>query len=95
MVIGRTAVCNSIELGEIADEQFARKERSAVEEIIAKRCVIDHQQAQRQSFALTSCDLAGCYDRIIHTAAALAPLRIGVSHTRIQSMFESLQKMIR
>ena len=56
--------------------------------------MIDHQQFLRQCFALTSCDLAGCYDRIIHTAAALALLRIGIPHNRIKSMFGAIQKMI-
>ena len=64
------------------------------QEIIGKRCTIDHQQSQRKSFAFTSCDLAGFYDRIIHTATALALLRIGVSHSRIKSIFSAIQKMI-
>ena len=72
----------------------ARPGRSALEEVITKRCVIDHQQSIRQCFALTSCDLAGCYDRIVHSAAALALLRIGIPHNRIKSMFSSIQKMI-
>ena len=58
-----------------------------------KICVIDHQQSITQCFALTSCDLAGYYDRISHTAAALDLLRIGVPHNRIKSMFSSIQKM--
>ena len=45
-------------------------------------------------FALTSCDLAGCYDRIIHTAAALAMLNVGISHQRVKTMFNAIQKMI-
>lgn len=43
---------------------------------------------------MTSCDLAGCYDRIIHIAADLVLLRIGISHACIHSMVESIQKMI-
>ena len=31
---------------------------------------------------------------IIHTAAALAMLRIEISHRRIKSMFQTIQKMI-
>ena len=90
--VGRDITAKSISKNALADEQFSQPGRSALQEIIVKRCTIDHQQSQRQSFAITSCDLAGCYDRIIHTAAALAMLRIGVSHKRIKSMFQTIQK---
>jgi len=39
-------------------------------------------------------DLTGCYDRIVHNAAALALLRIGVSNAKIHTMFASIQRMI-
>ena len=39
-------------------------------------------------------DLKGCYDRIIHNAAALALLRIGVSKAKIHSMFDTIQWMV-
>ena len=42
---------------------------------------------------MTSCNLAECYDRIVHNAAALALLRIGVSHLWISSMFSTIQRM--
>ena len=61
---------------------------------VLQRCTLDHFRYQRQCFALTSCDLANCYDRIVHTAAALARLRVGDSHSKICSMFNSIQKMI-
>ena len=83
-----------MKLGVGAEEQFAGKNRSALQEIIAKRYIIDHQQSQRMCFALTSCDLAGCYDRIIHTAAALAMLNVGISHNRFKTMLNAIQKMI-
>ena len=43
---------------------------------------------------MTSCDLTSCYDRIVHTAATLAMLCIGISHSRIKSMFSAIQKII-
>ena len=58
MYIGRQATKNSIRLQSIAEEQFTRPDRSALEEVVTKRCVIDHQQSLRQCFALTSYDLA-------------------------------------
>ena len=55
---------------------------------------MDHQQSIRQCFAITSVDLTSCYDRIVHTAAALALLRIGISHSRVKSMFKVIQQMV-
>ena len=39
-------------------------------------------------------DLQGCYDRIIHNAAALALLRICISKAKIHSMFDTIQRML-
>jgi len=40
-------------------------------------------------------DLTGCYDRIIHNAAALVLLRSGIiSNAKIHSMFQTIQRMI-
>jgi len=39
-------------------------------------------------------DLKGCYDRIVHIAACLALLRLGVSRTALFMMFETTQRMI-
>ena len=41
--IGRKATDNGIRLKSIAEEQFARPGRSALEEVVTKICVIDHQ----------------------------------------------------
>ena len=38
-------------------------------------------------------DLTGCYDRIVHTAAALALMRLGMKKEKIYAMFEIIQKM--
>ena len=92
--IRQQKINNSINLGTISDEQFARPNRSSVEDIITKCCTLDHRHSTRWSFAITGYDLTSCYDRIIHTAAALALLRIGISHTRIENMFSTIQKMI-
>ena len=39
-------------------------------------------------------DLEGCYDRIVHTAASLALLRVGIPHTKIRSIFATIQRMV-
>ena len=46
--IGRMATTNGIRLRTITEEQFARSGRTALEEIVTKRSVIDHQQSKRQ-----------------------------------------------
>ena len=93
-LIGREAMIQAIDQGKIADEQFAIKNTAAIDQTIAKRCFLDHNRSKRTCFSLTSSDLAGCYDRIVHTAAALALLRVGIPHSRIHSMFNSIQRMI-
>ena len=92
--IGKDGMNNALDLGAIAPEQFAIKKTSSIDQIISKRCMIDHHQSKRWCFSLTSSDLQGCYDRIIHTAAALALLRVGIPHSAISSMFSSIQHMI-
>ena len=92
--IGKTAMDNALSLNKVAPEQFAVKNTSAIQQIICKRCTIDHHHSKRKCFSLTSSDLAGCYDRIIHTAAALALLRVGIPHSKIRSMFSSIQRMV-
>ena len=89
--IGYTTMRNAIKLDSLATEQFSRPGRSAIDQCASKRFTIDHHQSRQLSFAMTSCDLAGCYDRIVHNAAALALLlRIGVSHAKIECMFDSI-----
>ena len=92
--IGKRGIDNAISLNKVATEQFAIKNTSAIDQIVSKRCTIDHYQSKRTCFSLTSSDLSGCYDRIVHTAAALALLRVGIPHSKIKSMFDSIQRMI-
>ena len=61
--------------------------------MFGKRLSIDHHNFRRICFIITNSDLAGFYDRMIHTAAALELIRIGISRERIKSMFDSIQRM--
>jgi hypothetical protein len=92
--VGYTATKHALQLDTFATEQFSRPGRSAIDQCISKRCAIDHHRSRRLCFAMTSCDLAGCYDRIVHTAAALALLRLGISHAKVETMFASIQRMV-
>ena len=80
-------------LGTIVKEKFACKARSAIYESIAERCTMNPHQSQRQCFATTSCDLESYYDRILHNTTCLDLLHIGVSHSRIKSIFSAIQKI--
>ena len=51
-------------------------------------------KSKRRCFALTISDLEGCYDWIIHTAAAIALLQVKIPETKMYYMFTSIQKMI-
>ena len=82
---------NALKLKKIAKEQFAVKNTCCIEEVVSKRCVVDHHKSKRRCFAPTSSVLAGCYDIIVHTAAAL--LREGIPHAKIHSMFSTIQRM--
>ena len=92
--MGRDAINNARQLNKIAPEQFAKKGTASIDQTICKRCMIDHHKSKHLCFALTSSDLTGCYDRILHSAAALALLRVGISHNRSKPMFASIQNMI-
>ena len=93
-ILGRDSMFAAIDSNNLADEQFCRPGRCSIDQTILKRCTFDHLRYNRKCFALTSCDLAGCYDRIIHTAAALALRRVGIPASRINSMFHSIQHMV-
>ena len=60
--------------GKQQKKQYAVKHTSAIDQVVSKQYAIDHHQSKRRCFALESSDLEGCYDIIVHTAAAMALL---------------------
>ena len=93
-IMQKDAMNKALKYTEIATEQYSRPGRNSLDHALNRRLVMDHRQYQRKPYAIGMSDLKGCYDRIIHNAAALALLRIGVSHKKIHSMFRSIQNMI-
>ena len=91
---GRQAMRLALEKKEIAVEQYSRPNRSALDHALNKVLTFDYFKSTRQPYCIASCDLEGCYDRIIHNAAAIALIRIGVPKSKVFSMFTSIQKMI-
>ena len=92
--IGTDAIDDAFWLNEMSQEQFAARGKSAIHQTISKQFLIDHNHSTRSSLALISSDLAEYYDHIVHIAAALALLHVGIPHSRIYSMFDSTQMMI-
>ena len=92
--IGRDAMRAAKELNLIAPEQYSCKGRSSQDNALHKRLVFDYFRFHKHSFGMCACDLKSCYDRIIHSAAAVALRRVGVSQEKIQCMFETVQRLV-
>ena len=78
----------------MATEKFSQPGRSSIDQTILKQLTMDQQFFRQESFDQCSINLTRNYDRIIHTAAALFLLGIGIFHQKIHSIFSSIQKMI-
>ena len=78
--VRREGTSNAMKLGNILKEHFAIKNTLAIDQIVSERCVKYHNQSWRLYFTLASSNFEEYYDRIIHTDAALALLRVGISH---------------
>lgn len=89
----REAIKVALKTDSIAPEQYSRPGRDCRDHALNRRLTLDARQYERQCFSLAMSDLAGCYDRIVHTAAALALLRLGLKKTTIFAMFDSIQRM--
>ena len=48
---------------------------------------------QNKKGGICSCDLKSCYDRIVHSFAALAMRRAGAAESATISMFDTIQKL--
>ena len=93
-VAGRQAMTNALHLDAIASEQYSRPQRSAIDHAINRQLVFDHCASRHLPYSLCSCDLQGCYDRIVHSAAILALRRVGVPAARLRTMFGTIQAAI-
>ena len=66
-----------------ATEQYSRPRRSAIDHALNRTLTFDHFRYLRKPFCLTSCDLKGCYDHILHITAYLTLRRVGVRRTKL------------
>jgi len=77
--------------GVLALEQCgSRKNRTAIECALNKRLIFDIMRQTKTSAGIYSCDLKGCYDRILHNFASIAMQRCGAPRSAIESMFTTI-----
>ncbi len=93
--IGREAIRMALAQNLIAPEQYSRPHRRAIDHALNRRLMFDNFTFKHRPFGMTSCDLANCYDRVIHNATSLALQRVGIrqEHT-IGSMCTALHGML-
>ena len=78
----------------LANEQYgSRKKKAAILHALNKRLTFDILRQQKQNAGICSCDLKSCYDRIVHSFAALAMRRAGAAESSTTSMFSTIQKL--
>ena len=92
--MGRESMHSALDHNLIATEQYSRPNRSAIDHALNRILTFDHFRYERKPFCIASCDLKGCYDRIIHAAAYLALRRVGVRRPKLLSMFSTIQRMV-
>ena len=92
--IGRDAMTQALQQGQLADEQYSRPGRSSQDNALNKRLVFDHFRFNKQNFGMFACDLKSCYDRIVHTAASIALQKVGVPLSKIKCMFSTVQRLV-
>ena len=78
----------------LAKEQYgSRKRKAAISHALNKRLTFDIMRQQKKRGGICSCDLKSCYDRIVHSFAALAMRRAGAAKSATVSMFDTIQKL--
>ena len=90
----RQAISLALKHNQLAPEQYSRPGRDCRDHALNRRLTADCRQYERTCWSLSMSDLTGCYDRIVHTAAALALLRLGIPKQKIHVMFETIQQMV-
>lgn len=94
-ILGRDTMAQAERYGGLAPEQYgSRKQKSANDHALNKRLTFDIIRQKRQAAAMTSCDAKSCYDRIVHSIAALSMRRQGVQEPPIVCMFTTIQNLV-
>ena len=91
--LGRDLMAHSEKMGNLAREQYgSRKHHQACTAATNKVLTMDLLRLRRQAGALCSNDAKSCYDRIVHSVAALAMVRQGAPVSAVRSLLLTLQQ---
>ena len=91
--LGRDLMAHGEKLGNLAREQYgSRKHHQSCTAATNKVLTMDLLRLRRQAGALCSNDAKSCYDRIVHSVAALAMIRQGAPTPAVQSLLLTLQQ---
>jgi hypothetical protein len=71
---GKSMMSHTVGNGDIAKEQYSIPGKKCIDHVVNRRLIFDIVRYQKSSFAMTSCDLKSCYDRVAHAPAALAKI---------------------
>lgn len=79
---------------QLAEEQYgSRKQKTAILHALNKRLSYNILCQTKSAGALCSNDAKSCYDRILHSVAALCLRRLGLPELAIFCMFSTLQNL--
>ena len=93
-ILGRRAMQHAESIQELAPEQYgSRKHKSSINQALHKRLTYDLMRQLKKAGLLCSNDAKSCYDRILHSIAALAYKRIGITTQPIDCMLTCIQDM--
>ena len=91
--LGKDLLSHAEKLGNLAREQYgSRKNHQACTAATNKVLTMDLLRLRRQAGALCSNDAKSCYDRIVHSVAALSMLRQGAPKGAVNSLLLTLQR---
>lgn len=93
-ILARHAINIARDNGLLAPEQYGScPEFSAQALSLAKRLIFDIARQRRDTIAICCNDAKQCYDRIVHTPAALALRRVGIKEGPIRCMFSMIHAL--
>ena len=90
---GRELMKHTVPKNRIAKEQYSIPGKKCIDHALNRRLIFDVNRYQKNSMAMTSCDLKSCYDRVVHTPAVLAMMGYGAPQEPLTSMFHAIQNM--
>jgi hypothetical protein len=92
--IGRSLMWNAEDNSWVAPEQYgSRKGHSAIDHCLNKRLSFDILRQYKQPGAICINDMKSCYDRIVHSVAAICMRRWGLDKEALRMMFYTLQQL--